>query len=251
MKRLELLRWLVLALLLVGAVVTSLVAVLNGESLSGLLLNVGSEMAGAVLTYALFELVIARREGQGTEKAELIAQMDSNVRDVAVAAVEKLRRCGWLTDGSLHGSSFWSADLAGADLSNADLRKVKFDYPNLENANFRFANMQGTRLSVANLQEAFFFRTDLRGAHLGNSDLKSANLTWANLEGADLGETLLQGADLGQANLQDADLIYATWSKLTVLPDGTLWTPDTDMARFTDPDHPDFWRSDDPHSPAY
>jgi hypothetical protein len=33
MKRLELLRWLVLALLLVGAGVTSLVALLNGESL--------------------------------------------------------------------------------------------------------------------------------------------------------------------------------------------------------------------------
>jgi len=23
------------------------------------------------------------------------------------------------------------------------------------------------------------------------------------------------------------------------------------LARFTDPNHPDFWRSDNPHSPAY
>jgi DNA-binding NtrC family response regulator len=45
---------------------------------------------------------------------------------------------------------------------------------------------------------------------------------------------------LGGANLQMASL-----------PDGTNWTPDTGMARFTDPEHPEFWRSDDPGSPAY
>jgi hypothetical protein len=36
-----------------------------------------------------------------------------------------------------------------------------------------------------------------------------------------------------------------------VLPDGTRWTPDTDMERFTDPQHPAFWRSDNRHSPAH
>jgi hypothetical protein len=34
------------------------------------------------------------------------------------------------------------------------------------------------------------------------------------------------------------------------LPDGTNWTSDTDMMRFTDPAHPQFWRSDEPNSPA-
>jgi hypothetical protein len=37
----------------------------------------------------------------------------------------------------------------------------------------------------------------------------------------------------------------------TTLPDGTKWTLDADVARFNDPDHPEFWRSDDPSSPAY
>ena len=31
----------------------------------------------------------------------------------------------------------------------------------------------------------------------------------------------------------------------TALPDGTSWTPDTDMARFTDPEHLDFRRYDE------
>jgi len=30
-----------------------------------------------------------------------------------------------------------------------------------------------------------------------------------------------------------------------------MWTPGIDLERFTDLDHPDFWRSDDPASPAY
>jgi len=29
-----------------------------------------------------------------------------------------------------------------------------------------------------------------------------------------------------------------------ILPDGSKWTPDTDMTRYTDPNHPDFWQPD-------
>ena len=48
-----------------------------------------------------------------------------------------------------------------------------------------------------------------------------------------------------------ANLTGADFAEDTRLPDGTHWTPDTDITRFTDPDHPRFWRSDDPESPAY
>ena len=29
-----------------------------------------------------------------------------------------------------------------------------------------------------------------------------------------------------------------------ILPDGTHWTPETDMSRYTDHSHPDFWQPD-------
>jgi uncharacterized protein YjbI with pentapeptide repeats len=58
---------------------------------------------------------------------------------------------------------------------------------------------------------------------------------------ANLGEV-----NLGGANLQGAILKRANLDEFTILPDGTKWTPDTDMARFTDPDHPDFWRPEEP-----
>jgi hypothetical protein len=51
--------------------------------------------------------------------------------------------------------------------------------------------------------------------------------------------------------LQGTNLAGAQFDPQTILPDSTHWMSDTDMARFTDPQHPHFWRSDNPHSPAY
>lgn len=93
----------------------------------------------------------------------------------------------------------------------------------------------------ANLREADLHAAYLRGASFENATLAGADLTGANLLG-----TIFTGADLSQARLDGA-----SYDGKTVLPDGTFWTPDTDMARFTDPSHPNFWRSDDPVSPAY
>ena len=99
---------------------------------------------------------------------------------------------------------------------------------------------------IPNLQEA-----DLRGANLQEAILWLANLQEANLRVANLQEANLWGTNLWGANLQGADLGGATFDENTMLPDGTKWTPGTDMARFTDSGHPDFWRSDDTQSPAY
>jgi hypothetical protein len=57
-----------------------------------------------------------------------------------------------------------------------------------------------------------------------------------------------------EANLLNANLTDAKFDETTVLPDAVweyvtqtdinitgYWTPDTDMSRFTDPEHPDFW----------
>ncbi len=94
---------------------------------------------------------------------------------------------------------------------------------------------------AANLREADLHAAYLRGASFENVILTGANLSNTNLLG-----TIFTGADLSQAQLTGA-----SYDDKTVLPDGQFWTPDTDMARFTDPAHPDFWRSRNPLSPAY
>jgi uncharacterized protein YjbI with pentapeptide repeats len=241
----------VLLILIVVALASSLWAVWPWPTgdWKGLALNLGTEMAGAVVTYALLELFIGGRERREAKKADLIAQMGSGVKDVAIAAAEELRRRGWLTDGSLQGANLHEAELPEANLSEADLQRAHLEGANLNEADLQGAHLEGAFLREAKLREASLFRAslqrahleganlseaDLRDADLRDADLRGAKLIWANLRGANLGEAELEGAYLGEAKCNDN----------TILPDGTKWTPDTDMARFTDSDHPDFWQRD-------
>lgn len=135
---------------------------------------------------------------------------------------------------------FWCADLSRADLESANLQDGW-----LSEANFRYA-----KLTSANLQRAQLERSHLERANLANANLGEAHLNQADLRNASLYDAELQQACLDQANLSGSNLLYANFrgaslretrfDKATVLPDGTYWTEDTDMARFTDSQHPDF-----------
>ncbi|MBZ0281656.1 MAG: pentapeptide repeat-containing protein [Anaerolineae bacterium] len=201
--------------------------------------NFSTEMFGAFLTFILFELIIGSREKQQEqerilgrektqrdeavqqEKTRLIRQMRSSVNQEAIRAVEELRAYGWSIDGSLRGVELSGANLQGANLSRSDLRRVNLWAANLEGANLLELNLHMAALQIANLQEA------------------------------DLSCTNLEGADLWNTNLKWAILWQAKFDETTILPDRSNWTPETDMTRFTDPNHPHFWRSDNSSSPAY
>src|SRR5690606_27290967 len=106
------------------------------------------------------------------------------------------------------------ADLSGASAGYADFQEAKLHGVTLEKTTFVSANLSGV---------------DFLGAKFnGNIDLR-----WADLTGA-----------MFPANFHPEGLL--------LLPDETEWTPETDMERFTDPDHPDCWREEyDDRSPAY
>jgi uncharacterized protein YjbI with pentapeptide repeats len=166
--------------LIVVALISVSVAVLSGSSWQDALLNFGTEMAGAAVTYALFERIIEGREQIEVEerelesrKAELITQMGSKVRDVAIPATEELRRRGWLQDGTLKRAYLVGASLQGAELAYADLR------------------------------EACLLRAKLQGAWLGHTKLQGADLERAKLQGANLEGAKLQGVDLREAEHND------------------------------------------------
>jgi hypothetical protein len=200
----------IMLLLVAVGLISSLLGIGRNGDLRGFALNFGTEMLGAVVTFWLLGLLLGERQKQAEKereeqelKARLIRQMGSEVRDVAVPAVEELQARVW---------GF------GEDKS---------------------------------LQGAYLWRANLQGAFLGGVNLKRAILVGANLQEAVLGDANLQGADLCSANLQRAGLVGATFDENTTLPDETKWTPDTDIARFTDPEHSEFWRSDKKWSPAY
>ena len=217
------LRWVVLSALIAVALVSSLIALLSGSHWQDALLNFGTEMAGAVVTYALFELIIERRERHKvreseleSRKAELIAQMGSKVRDVAIPATEELRRHGWLRDGSLKEANLVLANLQRADLVGANLQRADLSGANLQRANLVLANLQQANLVLADFQQA-----SLRGANL-----QDASLLVANLQDADLVNANLQQANLGGANLQGANLQGVRYNNATAWPEGFTPPPE-------------------------
>lgn len=179
-----------------------------------------------------------------------------------------------LRNARLQGADLISAKLEGADLRNANLQDVTLGNANLQGATLGDANLQGATLDYANLQGVGLKEANLQGALLESTKLEGADLTDANLQSAILWQTNLQGANLSNANLQGvalweanlqgadlsgADLEDATFDDFTILPDSEMereikWTPDTDMTRYTNREHPDFWqfriwaRTDDPAS---
>lgn len=91
-------------------------------------------------------------------------------------------------------------------------------------------SLRGKKFDKANLANAPF-----EGAYLVDVSLREAILT-----GADFSEAILHGT-----NLRGADLTDAIFTLDTMLPDGSMWTPHSDLSHFTNPQHADFFDLDD------
>lgn len=240
------LNWLVLAF--IGQLLVSSLVLSRQKKLPWLLKwfsNLNSEFAGAFILSALLLVLVSMPEQRSVErelKQRLIRELRSPNNGIALLACDELADRGWLYDGTLKRAVLRSANLQEARLFSA----------NLEGANLSFANLQGAHLEWANLQGVNLFYANLQETPLEWINLQGANLYVANLEGAHLSFANLQGANLSNANLRGASLGGALFDEETVLPDAefndgtqewtSMWTPNTDMNRFTNPDHPNFWR---------
>lgn len=96
---------------------------IDGAWTSGLWLNFATELLGAILTFALFEILINANNRQ----EELLRQARSHDNNTALHAINELRALGYLFDGTLHGVNLRGANLAGADLRGASLLRIKAD----------------------------------------------------------------------------------------------------------------------------
>lgn len=224
-----------------GVMLFPLLASLGGDQLTGFLQELVPEMVGIGITVFLIDRIIQRRDERNAEaavKRQLVIDAGSRSNEKAKDAVHQLWRKEWL-----HGED---GLLKGADLGEANLEEAFLPGVNLQQAYLAFTNLQRAALWGANLQDA-----RLGNAKLQRADLHKANLQGADLWYADLREARFAGADLTGASLQNARLEDAVFDEKTKLPDETNWTLETDMTRFTNPNHPDFWRSDYKESPAY
>ncbi len=207
--------------------------------------NVSSELASIAITVLIIDTLNRRRERRLEERRtreQLTRQMGSQVNEVARRAAEELRAAGWLTDGSLQEADLRVANLEEAKLWDADLQGVNLQWAKLKKANLNGSVLVGANLTQANLQAAKLNGADVRGANLFEAKLyrvgfRDAKLTDANLSGAHC-----EGAHFVNADLEGVNFEGVFMDEFTVLPDGCNWTADTDLKRFTDDSHPQFWR---------
>ncbi|HEX3051631.1 MAG TPA: pentapeptide repeat-containing protein [Aggregatilineaceae bacterium] len=281
---------LILGVLVAVALVLSLPSAALSGDWTGLFLNLGTELGGAVVTFILIDRIVGGDEETERVKQRLNREMGSNDNGIALNALMEANEHGWLHDGTFRGMGWMEPNWQGAWLVGADLQKIGMHKGDLRDA----------KLVGANLQAAFLSSSDLRGAKMRGANLQGAELQWANFQGSntdlwaaqlqgakmwgakmqgtiltvadlrgaelirtDLSDTNLAGADLRGVSLQGANLknaelaeiegmrYEAKFDETTWLPDNTLWTPETDMGRFTNPSHPNFWRSDNSGDPSY
>jgi uncharacterized protein YjbI with pentapeptide repeats len=170
-----------------------------------------------------------------------------------------------LTDAELRG-----ARLEGADLTGVALRRANLAGATLSNAQLNDATLIDANLAGATLRDADLTHATLRLAKFGGADLRRANFTdttcvradfagascvSVNFADADLSSVNFGGANLSGSHLSGATLRDTQFDERTVLPDAVYlgndaigqakfdryWTASTDMTRYTDPNHPDFW----------
>jgi len=151
-----------------------------------------------------------------------------------------------LTDANLVGVNLSDCILLRSSLANANMLGAKLENSILIEADLSDAQMitgqlHGATLNDSNLSETILTASKFQSARLVRADFSDAVLIYCNLSEAILDGAILYGSNLQQAQLQGVSMVGTRFDKNTILPDGTFWTPETDMQRFTDPEHPEFW----------
>ncbi|MEO1162794.1 MAG: pentapeptide repeat-containing protein [Chloroflexota bacterium] len=174
-----------------------------------------------------------------------------------------------LTNVYLCNSNLEYTDLSFSNLKYANLSEVNAKHSNLHFAHLEHSDLLGAHFEHANLSETQLCFAKLFSAHLEHTDLTRANLdnvdfTFAHLEHADLRLARIENTNLSQTKFNNSNLFMASlrgsknietaeFNEKTVLPDANnvgnflqpkfdkFWTQGTDMTRYTDPEHPDFW----------
>ena len=149
-----------------------------------------------------------------------------------------------LEDLDLSHADFSKADLSGATLSGANLSGANLAGATLSYATLSYTTLRGANLSGANLRGVNLRGADLRQADLSGAFMRGANLAQTALNGANLQNAQLHSANLQDADLREADLTGAVFTRAT-LPNSSQWEAQTDISRFTDPGHSDFWQAND------
>lgn len=189
--------------------------------ISGFISDLVPEAVGILFTVLIIDRLDAQRELEQLQN-RLVREATGQSNEMAKSALDWMQHEGWLAgeESLLAGQEATRANMDGVNLVEANLERTDFYKSTLRNVNA--------------------FATKAHNTNFGFTDLTNADFVIADLTGANLDSAILDGV-----------IFYHPNQGAAILPDGTPWTEDTDMRRFTDHTHPNFWRSDDPESFAY
>ena len=229
-------------------------------------LNVHTEMLGVAISVLLTVFVIDtrnRRRDAERRQQDLIDRLLREVRSpegiIARHAFHELkeRHLMYGDNSILRGANLMGARPGGIDLSGTKLDGANLSESDFSNSYFVDAILDDTNFFWSCLKNAVFQSASLRNANLQAANLTKVHLICANLEGAELMDARLDSVQLYtrmtceiSREREDGTFVLEDTGQL-ILPDGSRATPTTDISRFTNKNHPEFWRSDDPDSPAY
>ncbi|MEO1286856.1 MAG: pentapeptide repeat-containing protein [Chloroflexota bacterium] len=126
---------------------------------------------------------------------------------------------------SVFKSNFSNIMAMGGNFSHSEFHQCQFDAMTGITINFSHCRLLATS----------FKHAELVSSDLSYSDCSGSLFSTTNLSGSNLTASILRGCDLESTKLDNV-----VYSENSVLPDGTRWTPDTDLAKFTDRNHPNF-----------
>lgn len=223
-------RWLYLLIGFgLGMLATPALQLINSNT-AELLRGLVPEAVGIVFTVLILDQLAANRSREAL-KTRLFNELRSAAVGQGTAALAWLKRANWI-----QATTLVQADLHRANWENAYVGELHLRGANLNGANLRNASNQRTLHDGTRVNRPVDFQgASLRYARLENAVLINADFTNAKLNNAHLENAVLVGA-----TLTHAEVTGASWHN-AILPDGTRWTPDTDISRYTHPDHPDYW----------
>ncbi|MEQ9031068.1 MAG: pentapeptide repeat-containing protein, partial [Aggregatilineales bacterium] len=189
----------------------------------------GADLTDAIFSDELFDVSTNVRLPDGTLLTE--------GRDLKEFGVEARRIVGQTRADDPDAETFTFAD--------GTQRRWKLGEGWLDAPNTKRANLSGTYLRD-DFTEVDFHRVNLSNSHIQDASFQRANLRGANLSGTHIERVTFTGADLTDADLTGMFIIKYMYERAflvtnysrvifdetTILPDGTNWSPERDLAEF-------------------
>ena len=154
---------------------------------SSVLVAVGTALLGSAIVIVVVDWLLGsyeRRIGEQRTAAErlgqLMAQIKSGSRELAVAAVDELRSTGALYNGNLNGVSLGGANLSNVSLDGASLVGVDFGDADLSGASLLHAKLMQADLTGCDLRDANMCWADLTATHVTERQLRTLAMLWSS-----------------------------------------------------------------------